>query len=309
MNAPFQGSAADLIKKAMIDLERGARARDSRGAPPPAGARRARPGVPGSSRREGRRRSRRRTMEGARSARRAAHGGRRDGPELGRGEVTGRPALESLESRMRPVLLGVAAMPRRGRRRARAQAPAPAARRGAARSRAPHASPRSSYAHPLFRRARRGAEARSSGRIRRISTRASPLAPCRPSPRDGTRERGRRRRAAAQGPRRAARRARSPLAVHAREEGRTARCDLGDATSSTSRSRSRRASSRRSTLEALRKDDPLVPSVPRHLRRRVDDAAIPRDIEPKDPGAVSIEDVDVLPVAEKTPWSFDAARQ
>ena len=32
-----------------------------------------------------------------------------------------------------------------------------------------------------------------------------------------------------------------------------------------------------------------------------------REIDPKDPAVVSIEDVDVLPAPEKTPWSFDAA--
>jgi hypothetical protein len=61
------------------------------------------------------------------------------------------------------------------------------------------------------------------------------------------------------------------------------------------------------TLEALRKDDPLVPTV----RDTFGDAWMsryPHDIEPKDPGAVSIEDVEVLPSPEKTPWSFDAAR-
>jgi hypothetical protein len=61
------------------------------------------------------------------------------------------------------------------------------------------------------------------------------------------------------------------------------------------------------TLEALRKDDPLVPTV----RDTFGDAWMtryPHDIEPKDPAAVSIEDVEVLPTPEKTPWSFDAAR-
>jgi hypothetical protein len=61
------------------------------------------------------------------------------------------------------------------------------------------------------------------------------------------------------------------------------------------------------TLEALRKDDPLVPTI----RDTSGDAWMtryPRDIEPKDPAAVSIEDVDVLPSPEKTPWSFNEAR-
>lgn len=61
------------------------------------------------------------------------------------------------------------------------------------------------------------------------------------------------------------------------------------------------------TLEALRKDDPLVATVP----PAAGDAWMsryPREIDPKDPAAVSIEDVDVLPSPERTPWSFDAAR-
>jgi len=60
-------------------------------------------------------------------------------------------------------------------------------------------------------------------------------------------------------------------------------------------------------LEALRKDDPLLSTV----RDTSGDAWMtryPHDIEPKDPAAVSIEDVDALPAVEKTPWSFDAAR-
>jgi hypothetical protein len=61
------------------------------------------------------------------------------------------------------------------------------------------------------------------------------------------------------------------------------------------------------TLEALRKDDPLVPVV-RDTSGDAWMARYPHDIEPKDPAAVSIEDVDVLPSPEKTPWSFDAAR-
>ena len=61
------------------------------------------------------------------------------------------------------------------------------------------------------------------------------------------------------------------------------------------------------TLEALRKDDPLVPTV----RDTSGDAWMTRyahDIEPKDSAAVSIEDMDVLPSPEKTPWSFEKAR-
>jgi len=61
------------------------------------------------------------------------------------------------------------------------------------------------------------------------------------------------------------------------------------------------------TLEALRKDDPLVPTI-RDTSGDAWMARYPRDIDPKDPAAVSIEDVDVLPSPEKTPWSFDTAR-
>ena len=61
------------------------------------------------------------------------------------------------------------------------------------------------------------------------------------------------------------------------------------------------------TLEALRKDDPLVPTI-RDTSGDAWMARYPRDIEPKDPAAVSIEDVDVLPSPKKTPWSFDSVR-
>jgi len=61
------------------------------------------------------------------------------------------------------------------------------------------------------------------------------------------------------------------------------------------------------TLEALRKDDPLVPTV-RDTSGDAWMARYPREIDPKDPATVSIEDVDVLPSPEKTPWSFDTAR-
>ncbi|MFI5197727.1 MAG: hypothetical protein ACHQJD_03825 [Thermoanaerobaculia bacterium] len=62
------------------------------------------------------------------------------------------------------------------------------------------------------------------------------------------------------------------------------------------------------TLEALRKGDPLVSTVP----DTTGDAWMSRysrEIEPKDPTAVSIEDAEVVPSPEKTPWSFNASRQ
>ncbi len=61
------------------------------------------------------------------------------------------------------------------------------------------------------------------------------------------------------------------------------------------------------TLEPIRKDDPLVATVP-DTTGDAWMARYPREIDPKDSTAVSIEDVDVLPVPEKTPWSLDASR-
>jgi hypothetical protein len=61
-------------------------------------------------------------------------------------------------------------------------------------------------------------------------------------------------------------------------------------------------------LEPLRKDDPLA----KPFRENAGDdwmSRYPAAIEPKDEGAVSVEALDALPAAEKTPWSFDAARQ
>lgn len=61
-------------------------------------------------------------------------------------------------------------------------------------------------------------------------------------------------------------------------------------------------------LEPLRKDDPMA----RVFREPAGDdwmARYPAEIDPKDADAVSVERLDALPAAEKTPWSFDAARQ
>lgn len=61
-------------------------------------------------------------------------------------------------------------------------------------------------------------------------------------------------------------------------------------------------------LEPLRKEDPLLGV----FREAAGDdwmARYPAEIEPKDAEAVSVERLDALPVAEKTPWSFDATRQ
>lgn len=60
-------------------------------------------------------------------------------------------------------------------------------------------------------------------------------------------------------------------------------------------------------LEPLKKDDPLA----RIFRESAGDewmARYPAAVDPKD-DAVSVEELDALPVAEKTPWSFDATRQ
>jgi hypothetical protein len=62
------------------------------------------------------------------------------------------------------------------------------------------------------------------------------------------------------------------------------------------------------TLDPLRKDDPLA----KIFRESTGDgwmARYPAAIDPADAGAVSVEELDALPAAEKTPWSFDATRQ
>jgi hypothetical protein len=61
------------------------------------------------------------------------------------------------------------------------------------------------------------------------------------------------------------------------------------------------------TLEPVRKDDPLVATVGDTSGDAWMDR-YPREPDPKDAGLVSIEDVDVLPSPEKTPWSLDASR-
>jgi hypothetical protein len=61
------------------------------------------------------------------------------------------------------------------------------------------------------------------------------------------------------------------------------------------------------TLEPVRKDDPLVATLP-DTTGDAWMARYPREIDPKDATLVSIEDVDVIPAPEKTPWSLDASR-
>jgi hypothetical protein len=61
-------------------------------------------------------------------------------------------------------------------------------------------------------------------------------------------------------------------------------------------------------FEPLKKDDPLV----KVFRENAGDewmSRYPAAIDPKDAEAVSVEELDALPAAEKTPWSFDATRQ
>jgi hypothetical protein len=61
-------------------------------------------------------------------------------------------------------------------------------------------------------------------------------------------------------------------------------------------------------LEPVKKDDPIAKVF---RESSVDDAIAryPAALDPKDEGAVSVEELDALPVAEKTSWSFDATRQ
>ncbi|HEY3348393.1 MAG TPA: hypothetical protein VGM13_01290 [Thermoanaerobaculia bacterium] len=61
-------------------------------------------------------------------------------------------------------------------------------------------------------------------------------------------------------------------------------------------------------FEPLKKDDPLA----KVFRENSGDewmSRYPAAIDPKDAEAVSVEDLDAPPAAEKTPWSFDATRQ
>lgn len=61
-------------------------------------------------------------------------------------------------------------------------------------------------------------------------------------------------------------------------------------------------------FEPLKKDDPLA----KVFRENSGDewmARYPAAIDPKDAEAVSVEELDALPAAEKTSWSFDATRQ
>ncbi len=62
------------------------------------------------------------------------------------------------------------------------------------------------------------------------------------------------------------------------------------------------------TLSPVKRDDPLTVPLP----ETPGDgwlARYPREIEPKEPGAISVEDTDVPPNPAKTGWDFDGSRQ
>ena len=60
-------------------------------------------------------------------------------------------------------------------------------------------------------------------------------------------------------------------------------------------------------LKPVGKDDPL-PKVVREFSGDAWLARFPKEITPPEPGVVSVEEVDVLPVPDSTKWSVDAAR-
>lgn len=62
------------------------------------------------------------------------------------------------------------------------------------------------------------------------------------------------------------------------------------------------------SLEPLKKDEPLAKPF-RDVALEDALAKYPAELDPKDPEAVSVEELETLPAAEKTPWSFDASRQ
>ena len=180
MNAPFQGSAADLDQEGDDRARRRARRASSRGAAPPPGPRRARPRVRrGGPRRRGR--GPRAADDGGRRVRspsrsRSTSGAARTGPR--RSERAGRRALESAcpMRRLSPLVLRprARARPRRGAL-LRARYGGPPARRGAARSPAPARSPEVAVRASALPRARGAAEASSSARTPSTSRRASRL--------------------------------------------------------------------------------------------------------------------------------------
>ena len=128
-------------------------------------------------------------------------------------------------------------------------------------------------------------------------------------PRHRKGERDRRRRAAAQGLRDAARRARAALALHARR--RRAGAPVGTwATQVLELARvAREGRLHRVPVRAVEEGRPAREACSASSPGDDGMARYPAALDPKDDGAVSVEELDALPVAEKTPWSFDATRQ
>ena len=305
MNAPFQGSAADLIKIAMLALDAALatelpearlllQVHDELVLE-----------APGGPRPEGR------------GGARAPHDGRRGEPAACRSRWTSEPAAtgrrrsnraEALESRHaeaprvssappRSRRAGVAARAERGRCRPVEPLPDPVR----------PAPAEVAVRPPALRRAGRAAEGSRAPESVDLEYARSARA-LGPRPRDGEGERDRRRRAAAQG----VSRRRSPASRRAGDSRRRRRAASPSSTwatvSSISPSRSRRPSSAPSARAAAQ-GRPARRGLPRDRRATTWMARYPAAIDPKDPEAVSVEELDALPVAEKTPWSFDATRQ
>lgn len=68
-----------------------------------------------------------------------------------------------------------------------------------------------------------------------------------------------------------------------------------------------RASFTSFTFRAVEKNDPTLRIV-REVEGDLWILRYPREIQPKDGNAISVEDVDFLPQPKKTPWKFDATR-
>ena len=318
MNAPFQGSAADLIKRAMITLDAALSREIPSARPPPSGARRAGPRV----RREGRRRGRgpRAPDDGRRRvARRPSHGRRRARRELGRGEVTraGRPVRRMAlvlpnGSRLLAALAAAASLrppfgsdaaahphpggPRNGR---------PPADRGDIR-RAGGRPPRSFLTPTLSTAPSTRRRSSSSGRRSRTS---------RPGPGSGPRvkvgENGRVTEGAAVEP--PLKGLTAPLAAlfprwrfaPPRREGKpvTTWATLG-LNLAVSLEKGLFSSF---DLKPLAKEDP-IPSVVREIPPEDFLKGFPNEIAPPEPGVLSVEECDAFPAPDSIKWSFDAAR-
>ncbi len=317
MNAPFQGSAADLIKRAMITLDAALSREIPSVRPPPSGARRAGPRV----RREGRRRGRgpRASDDGRRRvARRPSHGRRRARRELGRGEVTraGRPARRMalvLPNGSR-LLAALAAAGASGLLSAQMPPPTPIpVAPGTVVLRPIEAIPESwrpppqelPYAHPLYR-----------------PLDAPPKLPERPPLEDfeartwlwtcvKVGENGRVTEGAAVEP--PLKGLTAPLAAlfprwrfaPPRKEGKpvTTWATLG-LNLAVSLEKGLFSSF---DLKPLAKEDP-IPSVVREIPPEDFLKGFPNEIAPPEPGVLSVEECDAFPAPDSIKWSFDAAR-